>query len=98
MASFEEFNKLGEELENLLILRYAPIAIKLLKTEADIPRGPYAPSVTLDSTWRCVRRSRSCAGKERASYCSRKTIGASGRSLGSGSSSLTKATTTTSGP
>ena len=43
MAQHEEFNKLGERLEKLLILRYAPIAVKLIKTEADIPEGAIRP-------------------------------------------------------
>lgn len=58
------FNKLGEELEQLLILRYAPIAIKLLKTEADIPDGAIRPKrdlgqhLALCQTYAMVRRQR----------------------------------------
>ena len=47
MTKVEEYNKLGEKLENLLILRYAPIALKLIKTEEDIPEGALRPKKDL---------------------------------------------------
>lgn len=62
--SVSTFNKLGEELEKLLILRYAPIAIKLLKTEEDIPEGAIRPKrdrgehLALCQTYAMVRRQR----------------------------------------
>jgi uncharacterized protein (DUF169 family) len=43
MPTLEEFNSYGEELERELILRSAPIAVKMLKTEADIPAGALRP-------------------------------------------------------
>jgi uncharacterized protein (DUF169 family) len=43
MPSLKEFNSYGEELERELILRTAPIAVKMLKTEADIPAGALRP-------------------------------------------------------
>ncbi len=45
--NLEEYNKLGEELEQLLILRYAPIALKLLKSEDEIPEGALRPKTDL---------------------------------------------------
>jgi uncharacterized protein (DUF169 family) len=42
-----EINKLGEALEKLLILRYAPIAMKLIKREEDIPAGGLRPKKDL---------------------------------------------------
>ena len=43
MAAVSEFNKYGEELEARLLLKTSPIAIKMLKTEADIPKGAIRP-------------------------------------------------------
>jgi uncharacterized protein (DUF169 family) len=43
MSSVSEFNKYGEELEKLLILRTSPIAVKMLEKEADIPKGAIQP-------------------------------------------------------
>ncbi len=42
-ASLSELNKFGEELENGLVLRTSPIAVKMLEKEADIPKGAYRP-------------------------------------------------------
>jgi uncharacterized protein (DUF169 family) len=64
MAEYEAYNKLGEELERLLILRYAPIAVKLLKTEADIPKSARRPKrdlgmhLALCQAFAMVRRQR----------------------------------------
>lgn len=41
MATVSEFNKYGEELENALILRTSPIAVKMLEKESDIPKRPF---------------------------------------------------------
>jgi len=43
MTTLNEFNKYGEDLEKLLILRTSPIAVKLLEKEADIPTGAVRP-------------------------------------------------------
>jgi len=43
MASLSEFNKYGEELENALILRTSPIAVKTLEKESDIPKEAIRP-------------------------------------------------------
>jgi uncharacterized protein (DUF169 family) len=43
MSTISEFNKYGEELEKILILRTAPIAVKMLEKEADIPKGAFRP-------------------------------------------------------
>ena len=43
MSTISEFNKYGEELEKVLILRTSPIAVKMLEKEADIPKGAIRP-------------------------------------------------------
>lgn len=43
MATIEEYNSYGEELERLLLLRTSPIAVKMLESEDDIPEGAYRP-------------------------------------------------------
>jgi uncharacterized protein (DUF169 family) len=42
-TELEILNKFGEELENGLILRTSPVAVKMLEKEADIPKGAYRP-------------------------------------------------------
>jgi uncharacterized protein (DUF169 family) len=43
MTTIAEFNSYGEELERLLLLRTAPIAVKMLGKEADIPKEAVRP-------------------------------------------------------
>lgn len=43
MTTLSEFNRCGEDLERLLILRTSPIAVKMLEKEADIPEGAIRP-------------------------------------------------------
>lgn len=43
MTTLPEYNNCGEELERLLLLRTSPIAVKMLKSEADIPEGALRP-------------------------------------------------------
>jgi len=43
LSAISEFNRYGEELERLLILRTSPIAVKMLEKEADIPKGAMRP-------------------------------------------------------
>jgi uncharacterized protein (DUF169 family) len=43
MATIKEFNRCGEELEDILQLRTSPIAVKMLEKEADIPAGAMRP-------------------------------------------------------
>ena len=43
MASLKEFNRYGEEIERLMLLRTSPIAVKMLETESDIPEGAVRP-------------------------------------------------------
>jgi uncharacterized protein (DUF169 family) len=43
MTTLEEFHRCGEELEDLLMLRTSPIAVKMLGKEADIPAGAVRP-------------------------------------------------------
>lgn len=43
MSSNKEFNDYGEELERLLVLRTSPIAVKMLKSDAEIPKGAFRP-------------------------------------------------------
>ncbi|MBN1188170.1 MAG: DUF169 domain-containing protein [Dehalococcoidales bacterium] len=43
MTTLKEYNKWGEELEKLLVLRTSPLAVKMLEKEADIPEGAIRP-------------------------------------------------------
>ncbi len=43
MDSFEPYNTYGADLENMIRLRTYPIAVKFLKTEAEIPPGAVRP-------------------------------------------------------
>lgn len=43
MTTIKEFNKYGEEMENLLGLQTSPIAVKMLEKEEDIPKGALRP-------------------------------------------------------
>jgi uncharacterized protein (DUF169 family) len=43
VATIKEFNKYGIELENSLGLQTAPIAVKMLEKEKDIPEGAFRP-------------------------------------------------------
>jgi uncharacterized protein (DUF169 family) len=43
MASLSEFNRYGEEIEKLMLLRTSPIAVKMLEKESDIPEGAVRP-------------------------------------------------------
>jgi uncharacterized protein (DUF169 family) len=43
MPTIKEFNKYGQELEDLLGLQTSPVAVKMLKKEADIPAGAVRP-------------------------------------------------------
>jgi uncharacterized protein (DUF169 family) len=41
--SINEFNRYGEELEKIMILRTSPVAVKMLEKESDIPEGTLRP-------------------------------------------------------
>jgi len=43
MTMLDEYRQAGRDLEDLLMLRTSPIAVKLLRTEADIPEGAVRP-------------------------------------------------------
>jgi uncharacterized protein (DUF169 family) len=43
MTTVKDFNRYGEELENLLGLHTSPIAVKMLEKEEDIPEGAIRP-------------------------------------------------------
>ncbi len=43
MTTLSEYNRCGEQLENLLGLMTSPIAVKMLEKEADIPEGAIRP-------------------------------------------------------
>jgi uncharacterized protein (DUF169 family) len=64
MTSIGDYNTLGAELEALLKLRYAPIALKLLRSEDDAPAGAYRPRrdsgehLALCQAFAAVRRQR----------------------------------------
>lgn len=44
MLTVEQYNELGKELEDLLSLRFLPIAVKKLYSKDEIPEGCYLPS------------------------------------------------------
>lgn len=64
MTTISEYNRFGEELEGQLLLRYSPIAIKLLESEEDIPEGAIRPKqdmgqhLALCQAYGMVRRQR----------------------------------------
>ena len=66
MQTFEDFNRLGRELEERLILRYSPIALKLLYDESEIPEGSLRPlrdrggHLNMCQAYAMVRRERKC--------------------------------------
>jgi uncharacterized protein (DUF169 family) len=43
MTTVKDFNRYGEELEKILILRTSPVAVKMLEKEADIPAVALRP-------------------------------------------------------
>jgi uncharacterized protein (DUF169 family) len=43
MTTLSEYNKYGEDLERILILRSSPIAVKMLEKEGDIPKEAIRP-------------------------------------------------------
>ena len=43
MPTLKDFNSYGEELERELMLRTSPIAVKMLKSESEIPEGAFRP-------------------------------------------------------
>ena len=43
MTTIQEYNRFGEDLENILMLRTSPIAVKMLESEEDIPEGAIRP-------------------------------------------------------
>ncbi len=43
MTTLAEYRRYGEELESLFLLRTSPLAVKMLKTEGDIPGGAVRP-------------------------------------------------------
>jgi hypothetical protein len=38
MTTVSEFNRFGEEIEELMLLRTSPLAIKMLEKESDVPQ------------------------------------------------------------
>lgn len=43
MATIKEFNRCGEELERILLLKTSPVAVKMIQKKADIPAGALRP-------------------------------------------------------
>jgi uncharacterized protein (DUF169 family) len=41
--SINDFNRYGEELEKIMLLRTSPVAVKMLEKESDIPEGSIRP-------------------------------------------------------
>ncbi|NLN07215.1 MAG: DUF169 domain-containing protein [Firmicutes bacterium] len=62
MPTVQDYNRFGEELEKLLLLRTAPIALKMLKEESDVPEKALRPKrdlgehLTLCQAFSLVRR------------------------------------------
>jgi uncharacterized protein (DUF169 family) len=42
-SALSEYNRYGEDLERILLLRSSPVAVKMLEKEADIPEGAIRP-------------------------------------------------------
>jgi uncharacterized protein (DUF169 family) len=43
MSTLKDFNRFGEELERLFMLRTSPLAVKMLEKAEDIPKGAFRP-------------------------------------------------------
>ncbi len=43
MSSINDINKYGEKLESLLCLRTSPVAVRMLRSNAEIPEGAFRP-------------------------------------------------------
>ena len=43
MSDLSTFNKYGEDLKNIYLLRSSPIAVKMIEKETDIPKGAFRP-------------------------------------------------------
>jgi uncharacterized protein (DUF169 family) len=43
MTTLKDFNRCGQELEQLMLLRTSPLAVKMLEKESDIPKGAVRP-------------------------------------------------------
>jgi uncharacterized protein (DUF169 family) len=43
LTTIKEFNRCGEEMEKILLLRTSPVAVKMLEKETDIPAGAMRP-------------------------------------------------------
>lgn len=43
MTTVQQYNEYGDLLERLLNMRTSPLAVKMIKTEADIPEGAFRP-------------------------------------------------------
>ena len=43
VPALDTFNKYGEDLETALILRTSPVAVKMIRTEAEIPKESFRP-------------------------------------------------------
>lgn len=43
MTTVKEFNRAGEDIESILLLKTSPVAVKMLEKEADIPAGAMRP-------------------------------------------------------
>jgi len=43
MGTIEDYNRFGDELERLLLLRTSPLAVKMLEKEEEIPKDAFRP-------------------------------------------------------
>ena len=66
MLTIKECNEYGRKLKELLLLRYEPIAMKLLENEEQVPEGAVRPKkdlgihLALCQAFAMVRRQRVC--------------------------------------
>jgi uncharacterized protein (DUF169 family) len=47
MPNLNEFNRYGEEIGKLMLLRTSPVAVKMLEKESDVPEGAIKPKTDL---------------------------------------------------
>jgi uncharacterized protein (DUF169 family) len=55
MTTVKQFNHFEEELENILMLRTSPIAVKMLKKKADIPAPIFIRKCSKNGDWKTIR-------------------------------------------
>ncbi len=80
MTSQSTFTTYGTDLENLLLLRTHPIAIKMLKSEDEVPQGAIRPKRDRGEHWAICQVFSLARRQGRRSPCSSKITGATRQS------------------